>query len=108
MTKARSLGGEDPLEKGKATHSSVLAWTAHGQRSLAGYTHAHARTHTHTHTHAHTHSSSPGRSVLSLSPSPRVTGDIKSHVAPKLHRVHLPWAPEQPPNPSDGFFSTNA
>ena len=21
-----SLGGEDPLEKGKATHSSVLAW----------------------------------------------------------------------------------
>ena len=22
----RSLGGEDPLEKGKATHSSVLAW----------------------------------------------------------------------------------
>ena len=46
MTKARSLGGEDPLENGKATHSSVLAWTAHGQRSLAGYTH------TLTHTHA--------------------------------------------------------
>ena len=22
----RSLGWEDPLEKGKATHSSVLAW----------------------------------------------------------------------------------
>ena len=22
----RSLGGEDPLEKGKATHSGVLAW----------------------------------------------------------------------------------
>ena len=22
----RSLGGEDPLEKGMATHSSVLAW----------------------------------------------------------------------------------
>ena len=98
MTKARSLGGEDPLENGKATHSSVLAWTAHGQRSLAGYTH----------THTHTHSSSPGRSVLSLSPSPRVTGDIKSHVAPRLHRIHLPWGPEQPPHPSGGFFSTNA
>ena len=32
----RPLGGEDPLEKGKATHSSILAWripwtvTAHG------------------------------------------------------------------------------
>ena len=22
----QSLGGEDPLEKGKATHSSILAW----------------------------------------------------------------------------------
>ena len=25
-TWARSLGGEDPLEEGMATHSSVLAW----------------------------------------------------------------------------------
>ena len=31
------LGQEDPLEKGMATHSSILAWTIHGQRSLAGY-----------------------------------------------------------------------
>ena len=33
-----SLGWEDPLEKGKATHSSILAWripwtTVHGSRS---------------------------------------------------------------------------
>ena len=25
-TRVRSLGREDPLEKGKATHSSILAW----------------------------------------------------------------------------------
>ena len=25
-TQVRSLGWEDPLEKGKATHSSILAW----------------------------------------------------------------------------------
>ena len=25
-TRVRSLGGEDPLEKGTATHSSILAW----------------------------------------------------------------------------------
>ena len=25
-TQAQSLGGQDPLEKGMATHSSVLAW----------------------------------------------------------------------------------
>ena len=37
-----SLGWEDPLEKGKATHSSILAWRilwteVHEQRNLAGY-----------------------------------------------------------------------
>ena len=25
-TRIQSLGGEDPLEKGMATHSSILAW----------------------------------------------------------------------------------
>ena len=25
-TGVQSLGGEDPLEEGKATHSSILAW----------------------------------------------------------------------------------
>ena len=33
-TRVPSLGWEDPLEKGMATHSSILAWR---QRSLAGY-----------------------------------------------------------------------
>ena len=32
-----SLGREDPLEKEMATHSSILAWKSHGQRSLVGY-----------------------------------------------------------------------
>ena len=30
-----SLGQEDPLEKGMATHSGILAWEFHGQRILA-------------------------------------------------------------------------
>ena len=34
---AWSLGQEDPLEKGKVTHSSILAWIFHRQRSLVGY-----------------------------------------------------------------------
>ena len=33
----QSLGQEDPLEKEMATHSSILAWKSHGQRSLVGY-----------------------------------------------------------------------
>ena len=33
----QSLGQEDPLEEGMATHSSILPGESHGQRSLAGY-----------------------------------------------------------------------
>ena len=33
----QSLGQEDPLEEGMTTHSSILAWKSHGQRSLVGY-----------------------------------------------------------------------
>ena len=36
-TQVRSLGWEDSLEKGMATHSSILAWRIHGHKSLAGY-----------------------------------------------------------------------
>ena len=37
-TQVRSLGQEDPLEKGMATHSSIPAfWKSHGQRSLVDY-----------------------------------------------------------------------
>ena len=36
-TQVQSLGWEDPLEKGMATHSSILAGEFHGQRSPAGY-----------------------------------------------------------------------
>ena len=32
-----NLGQEDPLEEDMATHSSILAWRIHGQRSLVGY-----------------------------------------------------------------------
>ena len=33
----QSLGQEDTLEKGMATHSSILARKSHGRRSLVGY-----------------------------------------------------------------------
>ena len=36
-TGVQSLGQEDPVEKEMATHSSILAWEIHGQRSLVGY-----------------------------------------------------------------------
>ena len=36
-TRAQSLGQEDPLEKGLAIYSSMLAWETPGQRSLVGY-----------------------------------------------------------------------
>ena len=36
-TRVQSLGRADPLEKGKTTHSSILAWRIQGQRSLVDY-----------------------------------------------------------------------
>ena len=36
-TQVCSLGGEDPLEEGMATHSVFLPGEFHGQRSLVGY-----------------------------------------------------------------------
>ena len=36
-TWVRSLGWEDPLEEGMATHSNILAGESHGQRSLVEY-----------------------------------------------------------------------
>ena len=36
-TRVQSLGSEDPLEKGMATHPIFLPGESHGQRSLVGY-----------------------------------------------------------------------
>ena len=36
-TWVQSLGQEDILEKEMTTHSSILSWRIHGQRSLEGY-----------------------------------------------------------------------
>ena len=36
-TRVQSLGQEDPLEKEMATHSRIIAWENHGQRSWVGY-----------------------------------------------------------------------
>ena len=33
----QSLGQKDPLEKGMATHSSIVDWKSYGQRSVASY-----------------------------------------------------------------------
>ena len=35
--RVRSLGGEDPLEEGMATHSIFLPGESHGQKSLVDY-----------------------------------------------------------------------
>ena len=35
-TWVQSLGQEDPLEKGMATHSSILAWRIPGTQELSG------------------------------------------------------------------------
>ena len=42
-TQVRSLGWEVPLEKGMATHSCILVWESHGQRSLWATVHGVAK-----------------------------------------------------------------
>ena len=43
-TQVRSLGWEDPLEKGKATHSGILAWEIPQTEELESHTeHAHVQ-----------------------------------------------------------------
>ena len=62
-TWVQSLGWEDSLEEGMATHSNILAWripidrrvwwaTVHGGHKELGMTEQ-LSTHTHTHTHTH-------------------------------------------------------
>ena len=38
-TRVWSMGQEDPLKKGMATHTSILVWRIPCQRSLVGYIH---------------------------------------------------------------------
>ena len=61
-TQLRSLGQEDPLEKGMSTHSSILAWRTPFTEDPAGLQSMGLQkldmteqlTHTHTHTYTHT------------------------------------------------------
>ena len=63
-----SLGQEDPLEKGMATHSSILAWvipwteepTVHGVEELDMTEHDKACIYTCLYTHTHTYTQSQG------------------------------------------------
>ena len=65
-TRVRSLGWEDPLEEGMATHSSVLAWSIPWQRSLVGCS---PRGHTESDmTEAPEHGPGPGGAHLSRRP----------------------------------------
>ena len=57
----QSLGRDDPLEKGLATLSSILAWRIPwteepgGLQSMGSQRVGHTEQLTHTHTHTHTH-----------------------------------------------------
>ena len=65
-TRVRSLGQEDPLEKGMATYSIILAWRIPGTEEPGGLqVHGFAESDTterlsaHAHTHTHTHTLTP-------------------------------------------------
>ena len=49
------LGWKDPLEKGMATHSSILAWNTHGQRTWQATVHGIAKSQTQLSENTHMH-----------------------------------------------------
>ena len=60
-TRIQSLGWEDPLEEGMATHSGILAWRITERGAWKATVHSMAKSqiqvkqlNTHTHTHTHT------------------------------------------------------
>ena len=60
-----SLGQEDPLEKGMATHSRILAQRIPMGSQRVGHNWATNKyTHTHTNTHTHTHTPIPSAGLL--------------------------------------------
>ena len=52
-TGVQSLDWKDALEKGKATHLSILAWRIHFH--FHGYYNVHVNLYLYAHTHTHTH-----------------------------------------------------
>ena len=54
-TQVWSLGWEDPLEEEMKTHSRILTWKSHGQRSLVGYSPWGCKGVGHNWAHIHTH-----------------------------------------------------
>ena len=74
-TPIRSLGWEDPLEKGKATHSSILAWSiVHGVAKSCHMTEQLSHTHT---------------SVQSLGQGDPLEGEMATHAS--IHVWKTPW-----------------
>ena len=79
-TWVQSLSQDDCLEKGTATHSSILAWRIPytkepGRLQSMGlqrvrHNRATEREHAYTHTHTHTHTQRP--SIPQMTPSPLV------------------------------------
>ena len=94
----QSLGWEDPVEEGMATHSSILDWRIPWTEEPSGLPsiglqrvrHDWSNSkHTHTHTHTHTviaWASSRNRLKTLISP-----GSI--HLAAPMAAVHLCWMP---------------
>ena len=106
------LGQEDALEKGMATHSSILAWTIPWAEEPGGLqcigsqsqtwlkqqsTCVHAHTHTHTHTHTNTTLEKEGKIAKEKDLDSRNQRDIKlvgtGRCAPKMC-AHLSQKPQ--------------
>ena len=102
-----SLGLEDPLEKGKATHSNILAWRIPWARvygvvkswtwlSEFHFTHTHTHTHTHTYIYIYTKQtiiqrSERGKQLLFVTTWMGLEDSMPSEIS-RHRRTNIVWA----------------
>ena len=92
-TWVRSLGWEDPLEKGMAIHPSILPGVFHGQRSLVATAHGVQKSQTwpsNFHFHWHYLSQKNGSLTLSVAGND-ICDSIKSFLFPSLLPLTGRW-----------------
>ena len=109
-TWVQSLGQEDPLEEGTATHSSMLAWRrpwaeepgglqSVGSQSRTRLKRLSVRAHTHAHTHTHNYSSGTSSVFTVVQATPAsISGTVSSSRAETLYLIKDSRLPSpQPP-----------
>ena len=101
-TQVRSLSQEDPLDKGLATHSSILAWRTPWTEKSGGLQSTGSQNWV-IHTHTHTHNVKCCPILSSFNPGRRGQGEHQPECADwdSSRELSGRWASHQTPGPTE-------